>query len=81
MSNICNVFHMAPINLTVKHAIIIISLYPKTEGFITSIQDKVIRTRKYERHVLKNDIVDKCRKCGAVGETIEHGHSRMPYSI
>ncbi|KAL1446054.1 hypothetical protein WDU94_005517 [Cyamophila willieti] len=47
-------------------------LHPETEGFYTAIQDKVIRTRNYEKIILKNDITDKCRKCQQVGETIEH---------
>lgn len=47
-------------------------LYPETEGFIIAIQDRVIRTRNYEKHCLKLDVTDKCRKCGLVGETIEH---------
>ena len=47
-------------------------LYPETEGFVTAIQDRVIRTRNYEKHILKLDVVDKCRKCGNIGESIEH---------
>lgn len=47
-------------------------LHPETEGFIAAIQDKVVRTRNYERHILKTSVVDKCRKCGTPGETIEH---------
>lgn len=47
-------------------------LYPETEGFIMGIQDKIIRTRNYEKFIMKLDIIDKCRKCGAQGETIEH---------
>lgn len=47
-------------------------LYSETEGFASAIQDRVVRTKNYERHVLHLDIADKCRKCGAVGETIEH---------
>uniref|UniRef100_A0A336M9S3 CSON013850 protein n=1 Tax=Culicoides sonorensis TaxID=179676 RepID=A0A336M9S3_CULSO len=47
-------------------------LYPETEGFVMAIQDRVMRTRNYEKHVLKMNVVDKCRKCNAVGESIEH---------
>ena len=48
------------------------ALYPETEGFMAAIQDRVMRTRNYERHVLKMDIEDRCRKCGNTGEPIEH---------
>ena len=47
-------------------------LFPETEGFITAIQDSVIRTRNYEKFILKTKIDDKCRKCHLPGETIEH---------
>lgn len=47
-------------------------LYPETEGFMIGIQDGVIRTRNYEKHVFGKGIEDRCRKCQAVGETIEH---------
>lgn len=47
-------------------------VYPETEGFIIAIQDRVIRTKNYEKHCLGMNVVDKCRKCGSVGETIEH---------
>lgn len=47
-------------------------LYPETEGFLMAIQDRVIRTRNYEKHILQLEIDDKCRKCGTAGESIEH---------
>lgn len=47
-------------------------LYAETEGFMSAIQDKVIRTKNYEKHILKIDVDDKCRKCGSYPETIEH---------
>lgn len=47
-------------------------LYPETEGFLMAIQDRVMRTRNYEKHCLKLEVEDKCRKCGVVGESIEH---------
>lgn len=47
-------------------------LYPETEGFIVAIQDEVIRTRNYERNILKNGVEDVCRKCHKPGETIAH---------
>lgn len=49
------------------------NLHAETEGFIISVQDGVIRTRNYERYILKNtEIVDVCRVCHSFGETIEH---------
>jgi hypothetical protein len=47
-------------------------LHPETEGFILAIQDRVIRTKNYEKFVLKTNVVDRCRKCGCPGESIEH---------
>lgn len=48
-------------------------LHIETEGFITAIQDGVIRTRNYEKYILKSrGTEDICRKCKLVGETIEH---------
>ena len=42
-------------------------LYPETEGFVMAIQDRVIRTKNTEKHIIKNDVVDKCRKCDKAG--------------
>lgn len=47
-------------------------LYPETEGFIISIQDRVVRTRNYDKFILKKEITDQCRQCNKPGETIEH---------
>ena len=48
-------------------------LYPETEGFVLAIQDQVISTRNYKRYILKEKIEsDKCRKCNAASETIDH---------
>ncbi|XP_008480774.1 uncharacterized protein LOC103517514 [Diaphorina citri] len=48
-------------------------LFAETEGFLTAIQDRVIRTKNYEKHILKLDgVVDRCRKCKVHNETIEH---------
>jgi hypothetical protein len=47
-------------------------LHPETEGFIFAIQDRVIKTKNYEKYILKTNIVDKCRRCGKPGESIEH---------
>lgn len=49
------------------------TLIPETEGFMLAIQDGVISTRNYRKHILKMDIEDdKCRRCGSALETIEH---------
>lgn len=37
-----------------------------------AIQDRVVRTKNYDRHILKSEVVDRCRKCNSPGETIEH---------
>jgi hypothetical protein len=45
----------------------------ETEGFIFAIQDRVINTRNYKKHICDlQSIIDKCRICGTEGETIEH---------
>jgi hypothetical protein len=47
--------------------------HPETEGFIFAIQDRVIITRNYKKHICGLQlIVDKCRICGTEGEIIEH---------
>lgn len=49
------------------------NLFPETEGFVLSIQDQVIRTRNYEKHIMKERMeTDKCRKCNVQAETVEH---------
>jgi hypothetical protein len=47
-------------------------IYPETEGFAVAIQDRVIKTRNYEKHCLGVEVIDKCRKCDEMGETNEH---------
>jgi hypothetical protein len=54
-------------------------LFGETEGFIIAIQDKVILTKNYRKHIIKDGTVeDKCRKCHLTGETIEHIVSGCP---
>lgn len=49
------------------------TLFPETEGFMVGIQDQVIKTRNYQKYILKEDIpTDRCRKCNKNQETIEH---------
>lgn len=49
-------------------------LFSETEGFMLAIQDKVIKTKNYRKHILKDSTLqnDKCRKCHRSNETIEH---------
>jgi hypothetical protein len=45
----------------------------EAEGFIFAIQDRVINTRNYKKHICGlQSIIDKCRICGTEWETIEH---------
>jgi hypothetical protein len=62
------------VNIQASHAWLKKSnIHPETEGFIFAIQDRVINTRNYKKHICSlQSIIDKCRICGTEGETIEH---------
>jgi hypothetical protein len=62
------------INIQASHAWLKKSnIHPETEGFIFAIQDRVINTRNYKKHICGlQSIIDKCSICGTEGETIEH---------
>ncbi|XP_039759615.1 uncharacterized protein LOC120633471 [Pararge aegeria] len=49
-------------------------LFPETEGFMIAIQDQIIETRNYQRHIMRilNLPTDLCRKCNSNSETIQH---------
>ena len=48
-------------------------LFAETEGFLAAIQDHVIRTINYKKHILKqSNIHELCRRCGKESETIQH---------
>ncbi|KAJ0173906.1 hypothetical protein K1T71_010052 [Dendrolimus kikuchii] len=47
-------------------------LFPETEGFMIAIQDQVIETKNYRKHIIKNLAADYCRKCNSSPETIQH---------
>lgn len=48
-------------------------LFPETEGRITAIQDQVVPTRAYLKHIAKKNLpTDRCRKCSQHLETIQH---------
>ncbi|XP_030760434.1 uncharacterized protein LOC115885612 [Sitophilus oryzae] len=45
----------------------------ETEGFIHAIQDQVIPTRNYAKHILKQNVTSElCRVCNKQIETIQH---------
>jgi len=43
-----------------------------SEGFICAAQDQSLRTRNYSKHVLHENIDDKCRLCHKSSETLDH---------
>ncbi|XP_037931265.1 uncharacterized protein LOC119666061 [Teleopsis dalmanni] len=48
-------------------------LFSETEGFVCAIQDGVVPTRNYRKHILKERVEDDlCRKCGSVPESLDH---------
>ncbi|XP_044757798.1 uncharacterized protein LOC123315955 [Coccinella septempunctata] len=48
-------------------------LYPQTEGTLLAIQDQVVPTRSYIKHIMKQQIEStKCRLCNNYEETIQH---------
>lgn len=48
-------------------------LFGETVGFMCAIQDRVILTKNYRKHIIKEkNVLDKCRRCGINNETIEH---------
>uniref|UniRef100_A0A8D8X0N9 Reverse transcriptase n=1 Tax=Cacopsylla melanoneura TaxID=428564 RepID=A0A8D8X0N9_9HEMI len=55
-------------------------IFAETEGFMLAIQDEVIATRNYVKHIIKdtNAPEDRCRRCGTPGENIDHVISACP---
>jgi hypothetical protein len=53
------------INIRASHAWLEKShIHPETEGFIFAIQDRVINTRNYKKHICGlQSIIDTCRIC------------------
>jgi hypothetical protein len=47
-------------------------LQTETEGFICAIQDQVVTTKYYQKHILRNTNDDICRLCNGQAETIHH---------
>lgn len=48
------------------------NLYPETEGTMFAIQDQVILTKYYKKHIMKTTNDDICRICKDKQETIDH---------
>jgi hypothetical protein len=56
------------------------NIHPETEGFIFAIQDRVINTRNYKKHICGlQSIIDKCRICRTEGETIDTSFLLAPF--
>ncbi|CAG0889230.1 unnamed protein product [Darwinula stevensoni] len=53
-------------------------LNAKTKSNILAIQDQCIRTRNYEKHILKLDVEDCCRCCHGPPKTVHHLLSACP---
>ena len=48
-------------------------LFPETEGAVLAIQDQVVSTLSYRKHIIGENIVDeRCRKCRITTESIQH---------
>lgn len=49
-------------------------LFPETEGFMLAIQDQIINTKNYQKHIIRdvNLQSDLCRHCHRASETIQH---------
>ncbi|XP_044758044.1 uncharacterized protein LOC123316095 [Coccinella septempunctata] len=48
-------------------------LFPETEGRLLAIQDQVMPTRMYLKHIAKQDIASTlCRRCSQAPESIQH---------
>jgi hypothetical protein len=47
-------------------------LFAESEGFVLGIQDQVINTRAYQRHVMRQNVSDRCRLCKTQNESIQH---------
>lgn len=48
-------------------------LFPQTEGTFLAIQDQVVPTRTYVKHIMKQQIdTTKCRLCNNAEETVQH---------
>ncbi|CAH1393385.1 unnamed protein product [Nezara viridula] len=48
------------------------SIFPETEGFLFAIQEQVIATKAYRKHICGEGIDDLCRLCKKAVESIQH---------
>ncbi|XP_044760203.1 uncharacterized protein LOC123317662 [Coccinella septempunctata] len=54
-------------------------LFPETEGRLLAIQDQVVPTRTYMKHIAKQEVPsDRCRKCAEAAESLQHITSSCP---
>ena len=55
-------------------------IFPETEGFMMAIQDQVIHTKNYQKHILRDPSIqlDLCRRCHSKPETIQHITAACP---
>ncbi len=53
-------------------------LKAETEGFLIAAQDQSLPTRNYQKHIMKQNTLSKCRMCGSWEETINHIVSGCP---
>jgi hypothetical protein len=69
------------VNIQASHAWLKKSnIHPETEGFIFAIQDRVINTRNYKKHICGlQSIIDKCRICGTEGEPLNTSFLLAPF--
>lgn len=56
-------------------------LFAETEGLVIAIQDRVVSTLNYRKHIIKDPAVtsDLCRLCNSTSESIEHVVSGCQY--
>ncbi|KAL3275086.1 hypothetical protein HHI36_019858 [Cryptolaemus montrouzieri] len=47
-------------------------LFAETKGLAIAIQDQVVFTRNYRKHIIKQNIDDSCRRCFCSSETVFH---------
>jgi hypothetical protein len=69
------------VNIQASHAWLKKSnIHPETEGFIFAIQDRVINTRSYKKHICGlQSIIDKCRICGTEGKQLNTSFLLAPF--
>ncbi|XP_044766265.1 uncharacterized protein LOC123322386 [Coccinella septempunctata] len=66
--------HQEEVDITASNTYLIQGyMFPQTEGTIFAIQDQVVPTRNYIKHIIKKQIENtKCRLCNKAEETVLH---------